>query len=45
MHNLAAEPEKNRTTILRMNSLLNDLISKEVGVNDGRFLIPYIQSK
>jgi hypothetical protein len=45
MHNLAAEPEKSRTTILRMNSLLNDLISKEVGVNDGRFLIPYIQSK
>jgi hypothetical protein len=25
-------------TILRMNGLLNDLIAKEVGVNDGRFL-------
>jgi len=29
--NLALEPEKNRETILRMNSLLNDLIAKEVG--------------
>jgi arylsulfatase len=36
--NLALEPEKNRETILRMNRLLNDLIAKEVGVNDGRFL-------
>ena len=38
MRNLALEPEKNRATILRMNELLNDLIAKEVGVNDGRFL-------
>jgi arylsulfatase len=38
MRNLALEPEKNRETILRMNALLNDLIAKEVGVNDGRFL-------
>jgi len=38
MRNLALEPEKNRDTILRMNGLLNDLIAKEVGVNDGRFL-------
>jgi len=38
MRNLALEPETNRDTILRMNGLLNDLIAKEVGVNDGRFL-------
>jgi hypothetical protein len=38
MHNLAVEPEKNEATILRMNELLNDLLAKEVGVNDGRFL-------
>jgi hypothetical protein len=32
-------------TILRMNSLLNDLIAKEVGINDGHFLTPYIHLK
>ena len=45
MHNLALEPEKNRETMLRMNELLNDLIAKEVGVNDGRFLAPIIGGK
>jgi arylsulfatase len=45
MHNLALEPEKNRETLLRMNELLNDLIAKEVGVNDGRFLAPIIGGK
>jgi hypothetical protein len=45
MHNLALEPEKNREAILRMNELLNDLIAKEVGVNDGRFLMPIIGFK
>src|SRR5262249_31566007 len=45
MHNLALEPEKNRETILLMNGLLNDLIAKEVGVNDGRFLGPIIGAK
>ena len=55
MHNLALEPEKkrelalgpesNRETILRMNTLLNDLIAKEVGVNDGRFLTQFIRPK
>jgi hypothetical protein len=55
MHNLALEPGKsrelalgpgnNRETILRVNTLLNDLIAKEVGVNDGRFLTQFIQSK
>jgi arylsulfatase len=45
VHNLALDPEKNRATLLRMNTLLNDLIAKEVGVNDGRFLTPYITAK
>lgn len=38
MNNLALDPEKNRDMILHMNGLLNDLMTKEVGVNDGRFL-------
>ena len=38
-------PAKNRETLLRMNELLNDLITKEVGVNDGRFLAPIIGAK
>jgi arylsulfatase len=45
MHNLAIEPEKNRATILRMNGLLNELMAKEVGVNDGRFLPQDIRPK
>jgi arylsulfatase A-like enzyme len=45
MHNLAIEPEKNRETILRMNELLNELIAKEVGVNDGRFLTSFVGPK
>jgi arylsulfatase len=45
MHNLALQPENNHETILRMNGLLNDLIAKEVGVNYGRFLAPFIGSK
>jgi len=42
VHNLALDPEKNRETILHMNEVLNDLIAKEVGVNDGKFLVPII---
>jgi arylsulfatase A-like enzyme len=45
VHNLAVEPDRNRATLLRMNSLLNELIAKEVGVNDGRFLAPYMSAK
>ncbi len=44
-HNLALAPEEQRSTILRMNGLLNDLIAKEVGVNDGRFLPQEIRPK
>jgi hypothetical protein len=45
MRNLALEPEANRATILRMNELLNDLITKEVGVNDGRFMAKALATK
>lgn len=38
LSNLALEPERNGETLLRMNLLLNDLMAKEVGVNDGNFL-------
>ena len=33
------------TTILRMNALLNDLMTKEVGVNDGRFMAKALAAK
>jgi arylsulfatase len=45
MHNLAVERETNRDLILRMNGLLNDLIAKEVGFNDARFLPQSIRSQ
>ena len=38
VHNLALNREQNRETLLRMNALLNDLVGKDVGVTDGRFL-------
>jgi arylsulfatase len=43
--NLAIDPEKNRELILRMNALLNELIAKEVGKNDGSFLPAAIRPK
>jgi arylsulfatase len=45
VHNLVLEPEKNRETILRMNELLNTLIAKEIGANDGRYLTETIGLK
>jgi arylsulfatase len=45
MHNLALDREKNGETILRMNALLNDLMAKEVGVNDGKFLPEDVRPK
>jgi len=45
MHNLALEPEQYKETLLRMNALLNDLMAKEVGVNDGGFLPELIRPK
>jgi len=37
-HNLALDPDKNKDVILRMNALLNELMAKEVGKNEGGFL-------
>ncbi|MEO8401771.1 MAG: sulfatase-like hydrolase/transferase [Gammaproteobacteria bacterium] len=37
-NNLALQPEKNKDLILKMNSLLNELIAKEVGKNSIAFL-------
>ena len=36
--NLGGETEANKDLIMRMNDLLNRMIAKEVGVNDGGFL-------
>ena len=38
INNLAVYPEAQKNLILRMNSLLNKLIEKEVGANNGNFL-------
>ena len=38
MNNLAAKPQDNKDLIMRMNGLLNRMIAKEVGVNNGSFL-------
>lgn len=45
LHNLALEPEKYKDTILRMNGLLNELMAKEVGKNDGAFLPAAVRPK
>ena len=45
MKNLALNQEGNKEILLRMNALLNDLMAKEVGVNDGGFLPKVIRPK
>lgn len=45
MQNLALNRDKHKETILRLNGLLNDLMAREVGVNDGRFLAESIRPK
>ncbi len=45
MKNLALNQEENREILLRMNTLLNDLMAKEVGINDGDFLPKVIRPK
>jgi arylsulfatase A-like enzyme len=45
MNNLALDPKANGDLILRMNGLLNDLMKKEVGNNDGGFLPEVIRPK
>ena len=44
-HNLALQPQQHKDLMLRMNALLNDLVAKEVGENDGAFLRDVIHSK
>ena len=45
VRNLALDREKNGETILRMNALLNDLMAREVGVNNGKFLPEAVRPK
>ena len=45
MHNLALDREKNSDTIMRLNGLLNELMAREVGVNDGSFLPKAVRPK
>jgi arylsulfatase len=45
VRNLALDREKNGGTILRLNALLNDLMAREVGVNDGKFLPEVVRPK
>lgn len=43
--NLAHDSVKNKDLILRMNNLLNELMAKEVGVNNGGFLPENVRPK
>ena len=45
LHNLALDRDRYKDTILRMNALLNDLMAKEVGKNDGAFLPTAVRPK
>jgi arylsulfatase A-like enzyme len=45
LHNLALDRDRYKDTILRMNALLNDLMTKEVGKNDGAFLPAAVRPK
>lgn len=44
-NNLALDPKQNKELILRMNRLLNELMAREVGANDGKFLPPAVRPK
>ena len=44
-NNLALNPKQHKELILRMNALLNELIAREVGVNDGQFLPAAVRPK
>jgi len=45
MTNLAIEREKHKEKIQRLNTLLNELMAREVGTNDGSFLPKAVRSK
>ena len=44
-NNLALNPDHNQELILKMNALLNELITLEVGKNDGQFLPQTVRPK
>jgi len=44
-YNLALDPEDNQELILKMNTLLNELMALEVGKNDGQFLPVTVRPK
>ena len=44
-NNLALKPQEHEALILRMNTLLNELMALEVGVNDGQFLPPAVRPR
>jgi arylsulfatase len=43
--NLALDRDRHKDTILRLNALLNDLMAREVGVTDSRFLPEAIRAR
>ena len=45
MQSLAAEPAAHKDLILRQNDLLNRMIAREVGVNNGSFLPPLLRPR
>jgi arylsulfatase len=45
LHNLALEPGNYKDLILRLNGLLDELMTKEVGRNDGAFLPAAVRPK
>jgi hypothetical protein len=45
MQSLAAEPAAHKDLILRQNDLLNRMIAREVGVNNGSFLPPDLRPR
>ncbi len=45
VNNLAVDTEANKELILRMNSMLNELTSREVGKNDWQFLPKAVRPK
>jgi arylsulfatase A-like enzyme len=43
--NMALDPARNAALLLRMNALLNELMAREVGRNDGQFLPEAVRPK
>jgi hypothetical protein len=45
VNNLGVDPQTHKDLILHMNGLLNRVIAREVGVNDGSFLPSVLRSR